>query len=188
MNILVRPFGSKLCYSRPDTTWERENKDFYSPECVNEIYWTPIVFARISKAGKCIGEKFADRYYDSINFGMLLHCKPDGEEGLAFSSCVDRTSILPAPLYNPIVLENTDNVFEVTVNGNTVFTAEGGLKVKQVIEDTICKASVLTSLRIGDFVAAELANEKKAASRGGEDVTVRGTFCENETLQFKIIF
>ena len=74
MNISVKPYGSNLCYCRPDTTWERENKDFYSPECVNEIYWTPVVFARICKAGKCISEKFVERYYDAFNFGALMYC------------------------------------------------------------------------------------------------------------------
>ena len=85
MNIIVKPYGSTLCYCRPDTTWERENRDFYSPECVNEICWTPVIFARISKAGKCVSGKFVERYYDGFNFGVLMYCKyrlykPDEEE------------------------------------------------------------------------------------------------------------
>ena len=70
MNIIVKPYGSGLCYCRPDTTWERENKDFYSPECVKELHWSPIIFVRISKAGKCIGGKFASRYYDEFALGV----------------------------------------------------------------------------------------------------------------------
>ena len=93
MNIIVKPYGSSLCYCRPDTTWERENKDFYSPECVKELHWAPIVFARISKAGKCIGGKFVSRYYDGYSFGVLLYCN-DGP--LAFTSCADHTSRLMA--------------------------------------------------------------------------------------------
>ena len=118
MNIIVKPFGSGLCYCRPDTTWERENKDFYAPESIDEIYWAPIVFARISKAGKCIGAKFASRYYDAFNFGALLYCN-SGE--IAFTSCTDHSSLLPAPLYNPVVMENEENVHEVKRNGETVF-------------------------------------------------------------------
>ena len=86
MNITVRPYGSDMCYCRPDTTWERENRDIYSPECVDEWKATPIVFARISKAGKCISQKFISRYYDGFNFGMLLYI---GGKDIAFASCVD---------------------------------------------------------------------------------------------------
>ena len=107
MNIIARPYGRQQCYCRPDTTWERENKDFYSPECVNDIYWAPILFVRISKAGKCIGRKFASRYYDAFNFGVLLY---GSDKDIAFSSCMDHTSLLPFPLYNPIVMENEDNL------------------------------------------------------------------------------
>ena len=117
MNIIVKPYGSALCCCRPDTTWERENRDFYSPECVNEVTWTPVVFARISKAGKCIGRKFAERYFDGFGCGMLMYCKV-GED---LCSCVDRTSILPMPLYNPVVLEN-DEDFVVTKNGEPITT------------------------------------------------------------------
>ena len=120
MNIIVKPYGSSLCYCRPDTTWERENKDFYSPECVNELHWAPIVFARICKAGKCIGGKFAPRYYDAFNFGALLYCHTSESPDIAFTSCADHTSLLPAPLYNPVVIENEENIFEVKKNGEKI--------------------------------------------------------------------
>ena len=116
MNIIIKPYGSTLCYCRPDTTWERENRDFYSPECVNEIYWTPVAFARISKAGKCVSGKFVERYYDGFNFGALMYCHIGESE---FSAYVDHTSILPHPLYNPVVLEG-ENIFEVMRNGEKV--------------------------------------------------------------------
>ena len=67
MNIIVKTFGGGVC-CRPDTSWEKENRDFYCPECAGAIHWAPVVFARISKAGKCIGEKFASRYYDAMGF------------------------------------------------------------------------------------------------------------------------
>ena len=58
MNITVKIFGTDSYICRPDTTWERENRDFYPPEFVGGIYYTPVIFARISKAGKFIGSKF----------------------------------------------------------------------------------------------------------------------------------
>ena len=208
MNIIVKPYGSTLCCCRPDTTWERENRDFYSPECVNEVTWTPVVFARISKAGKCIGRKFAERYFDGFGCGMLMYCKV-GED---LCSCVDRTSILPMPLYNPIALDDPKE-FVVTRNSestpterhspvistekhSSVISTERHSPVistersewRNLLCEALCSASLLTSLRIGDYVAVELAPQEILATREEGTVSVKGTFCENDIFDFKMIF
>ena len=195
MNIIVKPYGSDLCCCRPDTTWERENKDFYSPECVNEIYWTPVVFARISKAGKCIGRKFVERYYDGIGCGMLLYCGTsfEGSAGLMkLSEVVDKSSILPHPLFQPLVLEDEkefivscqlDAQDDAALSHNVILSG-----AKDQLEEALCKASELTSLRIGDFVAVELRELQKLASREDGSIAVKGEFCEKAIFSFNIIF
>lgn len=193
MNIIVKPYGSDLCYCRPDTTWERENRDLYSPDCVNAWNWTPVLFARISKAGKCISPKFASRYYDSLSFGTLLYI---GGADVASGSCVDHTSILPLPLYNLVVMETEGNRFDVVKNEETIFSLEtpvaGSLQdsasLIQAAEAAICKASQLTSLRIGDYVAVELAPASALAEKTEGSLSLKATFCENEIFNFKIIF
>ncbi len=187
MNIIVKPYGSVSCHCRPDTTWERENKDFYSPECVTGLSWAPIVFVRICKAGKCIGEKFASRYYDAFGFGALMYIG-DYMPDVASASCADHTSLLPFPLYNPVVLENEDNIYKVYREGSEIFSAACGPHLKALIEETVCKASQLTSLRIGDFVAVELAPVAGLVSRTEEKAALRATFCENDIYDLKIIF
>lgn len=191
MNIIVKPYGSSLCYCRPDTTWERENKDFYSPECVKELHWAPIVFARISKAGKCIGGKFASRYYDAFNFGALLYCHTSESSDIAFTSCADHTSLLPAPLYNPVVMENKENTFEVKKNGVNIFSSRDiaiEASLKETLEDAICRASQLTTLRIGDFIAVELAPVSLMAASSDGEAALKATYCENELFDMKVIF
>jgi hypothetical protein len=186
MNIIVKPYGSDLCYCRPDTTWERESRDFYSPECVNEVMWAPVVFARVSKAGKCIGEKFAERYYDAVGCGMLMY----GNNDIAFSSCIDHTSILPSPMYNPVVFEEPKTL-TVEFRRSDRSSEQSNLALdnaKYILEAALCKASRLTSLRIGDYVAVELAPLARLAEKSEREVSVKGTFCENEIFGFKIIF
>lgn len=195
MNIIVRPYDSSMCYCRPDTTWERENKDFYVPGSIDVIDWAPILFVRISKAGKCIGKKFASRYYDAFNYGALLYCRKEGSDEIAFTSCADHSSLLPAPLYNPVVLESPDNIFEVSRNGEASFAypasgknepAEGMLK--EMIEDTICRASEMTSVRIGDYIAIELVPAGILATREEGDVRFQARYCENSLYDLNIIF
>ena len=212
MNIIVKPYGSDLCHCRPDTTWERENKDFYSPECVNEIYWTPVVFARISKAGKCVGKKFVERYYDGIGCGMLMYCSgqamisngplptswappptrgwgnaiSDHQPICPLSHIVDKTSILPHPLFQPVVFEDKKEfiIRHSRLDRESVILSEA----KDLIEEALCTASQLTSLRIGDFVAVELKEQQKLASKEDGTVAVKGEFCEKEIYSFNIIF
>ena len=198
MNIIVKPYGSNLCYCRPDTTWERENKDFYSPECVNEIYWTPVVFARVSKAGKCVGRKFVERYYDGVGCGMLLYCGTsttsfDGSAGVRWlSEVVDRSSILPHPLFQPVVLEDEKEFIvscqheaqdDAALSHNIILSG-----AKDLLEEALCNASQLTSLRIGDFVAVELRELQKLASREEANIAVKGEFCEKDVFSFNIVF
>ena len=177
MNIIVKPYGSDLCYCRPDTTWERENRDFYSPECVNDILWTPVVFARICKAGKCVSAKFVERYYDGFGCGMLMYCSS--------STCVDHSSILPMPLYDKAELEGATG-FEVMRNDESLPVALN--EAKAVLEEAICKASQLTSLRIGDYVTVEIEPQKMLAAREDGEVALKGRFCEKDIFEFKLIF
>ena len=194
MNIIVKPYGSELCYCRPDTTWERENKDFYTPECVNEIYWSPVVFARVSKAGKCVGKKFVERYYDGVGCGMLLYCgtsttPSEGSAGVrSLSEVVDRSSILPHPLFQPVVLEG-EKEFIVSCQHDAALSHNIILSgAKDLLEEALCNASQLTSLRIGDFVAVELRELQKLASREEADIAVKGEFCEKDVFSFNIVF
>ena len=72
-----------------------------------------------------------------------------------------------------------------------VIGTEGAMesgKAKELLEETICKASELTSLRIGDFVAVELEGMKRLTSKEAGTTSVKGTFCENEIFNFNVIF
>lgn len=184
MNIIVKPYGSDSCHCRPDTTWERENKDFYCPDGINELHWTPIMFARVSKAGKCIGGKFASRYYDSFGYGLLLYIG-DRMPELASASCADHTSLLPLPLHNPELLEEEGKAFTVTRNGEATFSGAG---CREDLEKAICKVSELTSLRIGDYVAIELAAPACIAARSEGKAMIKADYCNNTLYDLRLIF
>ncbi len=204
MNIVVRHLDG-TCTCRPDTTWERENKDIYAIPAVNAYKYAPVLFVRVSKAGKCVGYKFASRYYDGFNFGVLLYGGLAGEtpvrnaraaepvpekSELHWSSCLDHSSILPFPLYNPLVLENDDMEFVFRKNGTVLFsTGEGSA---DMVENAIAEASELISLRIGDIIAIELQEPLPLTERPSEgseqDCLLTGDFLETEIFRHQIIF
>ena len=188
MNIIVKPYGSAHCSCRPDTTWERENRDFYSPESVSSISWTPVLFVRISKAGKCVSPKFASRYWDAFNYGMLMYAENfigGSPEAWACASCIDHTSILPFPLFNPVVLDQTGNHFMIRANGVELFDYNKGTKT--MVEEAIVNASQLISLRIGDVLAIELQARKVLKETPEKGTLIEGEFCQNPTFDFSII-
>lgn len=178
MNIIVTSHVGKVS-CRPDTSWERENKDIYTPDFVTEYDYTPVFFARICKAGKCIGEKFVERYYDAVNFGMFLYPRTERDYD---SSIMDHSSILPFPMYNNAVMEKGDNRFELICDNEELFSTDID-RFKEMIERAIVAASDCISIRIGDLIAVELTAPMPLPST---KAYIQATFCGNPLFDFHI--
>lgn len=178
MNILVLS-ADGIVSLRPDSGINKNNTDFYVPDGMEEVEFTPVAVARIAKAGKSVEKEFAPRYYDAVNFGILVY--PSG------STIVDRSSYLPLPLYNTVVLSNPENRFVVTVDGAPAFecSVEG---IAGRLEDAIMKCSLNTSLRRGDYVLAELDSRKLLCNPSTGQKCLHATFCGNDTVDFAVIF
>lgn len=189
MNILLATYSGK-CTCRPDTTLNRENGDWYAPEDVVSVGFAPVVFARICKAGKAVSAEFASRYFDSINFGIMLYPATALKNGtphycLGTCSCFDHSSLLPMPLYNAITLGGEDNRFEAFADGREIFsTGVEGIRAK--IEDAIVRCSAHTSMRNGDYIAVELAPVSTLHTREDGDCKLSATYCENTTIELEV--
>lgn len=186
MNIIVKTYAGNIV-ARPDTTWEKDNEDFYPQDYISRLSYTPVLFARICKPGKSVGLKFVSRYYDSANYGILLY--PENmlggtEEDYACASCIDHTSFLPSPLYQKCVFETPGNEFILSRNGSEMFrTCTCGL---EAIENAIAEASARMYLRTGDLVALELSPRSDIWAAGEGSTLISGTFCDNGTIEFNI--
>lgn len=188
MNIIVslHEAGGRYCF-RPDTTLEKESFDYYVPDGIPSLTCCPVLFVRICKAGKAIKERFAERYFDEGGYGVLLYaedliqghgtCITQGAAGggntsmsaaecamangsFSMASSLDKTSLLPFPLYGKDVLGNS--MFSMSVNGKMIFgIAPDGQKSLQSylgsLPETLNGISSYTSLRTGDIVAVELS-------------------------------
>lgn len=188
MNIVVLNASGNTVV-RPDTTLKKSSDDFYVPDFIDRISWSPVLFARVSKPGKYIAAKFASRYYDSVNYGMLLYPEDfvDGsEEGYARACCLDHTSFLPSPMYNKVTLGREGNRFELLKNGSPLFRVSfaTAAEVEHALEET----SKYCYLRTGDLVCVELQRREPLCRRGGEECAIEGSCCGNYLLDFRIIF
>lgn len=182
MNIIVRT-ASGATYCRPDTTWERENKDLFVPDDVAAYCYAPVLFARISKAGKCVSEKFAGRYYDSIGFGVLLYVGND----LATGSCHDHTSILPTPLKEKAGLDDNALTCSFKMDDKLIFDA-----ILEGCADMICKAiseaSKIVSMRIGDYIAIELQQMMELTEREKQSRHLSADMDGESLFDFNMVF
>lgn len=173
---------------RPDTTWEKDNEDFYPPEFVDELTYSPVLFARVLKPGRSVGRKFASRYYDSVGFGVLLYPENmlDGTpEGYAQAICLDHTSFLPTPMFSPQRLEE-DSRFSLFRNEVELFTFDR--PSLNMIEDALVEATKLLYIRTGDLIAIELSDRKPLTNRTNSGTHITGTFGQDKVLDFQIIF
>ncbi len=183
MNIILQDIDGRIS-CRPDTTWERENKDIYAPDFVCGYSYAPVLFARISKAGKCVGAKFAGRYYDAMSYGLMLY--PHIADG-SLCSIMDHSSVLPFPMYNRVVFESGENRFVLRCDGEEVFSTCCGSEA--MVEGAIVAASALVSLRIGDIIAIELDVIKplpQPADYKSAGTYISATFCDNPLFDFHI--
>lgn len=192
MNIVVKTSTGKTIV-RPDTTWEKDNEDFYPPEFVNRLSYTPVLFARVSKPGRSVGRNFANRYYDCVGYGVLLYPEDmlDGsEEAYACASCLDHTSFLPYPSPDKSVL---DQAFACKLSS----TKEGqkeeelfsfGAASHQMVQEAIAEVTRFIYIRTGDLIAIELQERQQLCTREDGSTNVRAITGEETSLDFNIIF
>jgi len=187
MNIVIYNPQNGRSHVRPDTSWEKENKDLYVPQDVDGYWFAPILFAKICKAGKCIGGKFAERYYDSIGFGALLYAGEDAVENLLSASCHDHTTVLPFPMIEKEAFE--DAAFSVFCDGVDVFSSGmDGEMGKKLIREALCNATAHISLRIGDLIAVQMDEMKHLVKVDeGSTHTLMGKLGEEKIFDFNVI-
>lgn len=184
MNIIVATHSGHFI-TRPDTTWKLNLEKIYLPEGVSSVSWTPVLFAHISRPGKGVEVRFAGRYFDAFGYGVLLYPEnwiSASEEGFACASCVDATSILPAPLHSLDALGS--GLFRLTADGQPLFECDG--MPASVLEEAVAGASSYILMRTGDFLTVEL-QPRSTLLAGPGSVRLLGNFCGNETFDKNII-
>ncbi|MGM9742400.1 MAG: hypothetical protein ACI3ZC_05020 [Candidatus Cryptobacteroides sp.] len=187
MNILVKTYSGHIV-SRPDTTWEKDNEDFFPPDFVGRLDFSPVLFARVCKPGRCVGARFTSRYYDSVNYGILLYPADhmyEGPECYAEALTLDHTSFLPAPLSSAGELSGID--FSLQKNGTGVFsTRMSSSEISGMIEKALIEVTSRIYIRTGDLIAIELAPVSHLASRPEGNFGISGTLDGQPFMSFNV--
>ena len=186
MNYLVVTQSGRTIV-RPDITKVKEGENVYLPDFVDRVSIAPVLFGRVSKPGRSVGARFADRYYDSFGYGVLLY--PEnmiewGEEGFACASCLDHTTVFPATLHDKQELDSCSPLFTLTKDGATLF--EHSAASRASLEQALCETSRFCFLRVGDFVAMELCPRIGIIARPEESCKIIGTLSGETIFDFDL--
>lgn len=187
MNIIVMTAGGRVI-ARPDTTWVRKNEDFFPPDFVTALSFTPVLYARISKAGRCVGADFARRHFGETGCGLLLYpadLLSDGCYGAAAASCMDRTSYLPDLRESAPGGSRQDSPqaggfpgvagagFRICRDRKEIFRTGDAIS-ETLMADAVVEASRIMYLRRDDLLAVELAAPEPLWSRAEGNAEIRG--------------
>ncbi len=155
---LSNPVPEKpVFFSKTDASLLKNGKPFFLPDFSNEIHFETELVLKISKLGKHIDEKYADRYYDEIGIGidftardLQRECKAKGlpwEIAKAFDNSAPLGKFLPKEKFADV-----NNIgFHLDINGK--LTQEGNSRdLIFSFNRLISYLSIFFTLKTGDLI------------------------------------
>ncbi|RKS92349.1 2-keto-4-pentenoate hydratase/2-oxohepta-3-ene-1,7-dioic acid hydratase in catechol pathway [Flavobacterium limicola] len=146
-----------VVFMKPDSAVLLKQHPFVIPEFSEDVHHEIEIIVKISKVGKYIEPKFANKYYDEISVGIDFTArdlqdklKAKGlpwEKAKAFDGSAVIGEFLPKNQFSS--LENI--TFELTNNSKTVQMSNSGLMLWK-IDELISYVSQFFTLKIGDII------------------------------------
>jgi len=124
---LNNPLPEKpVFFMKPDSSILKNNKPFFLPDFSKDVHYEVELVLKISRLGKNINEKFADRYFNGIGIGidftardLQKECKNKGlpwEIAKAFENSAPLGKFLPKESFSDL----GDINFYLNINNETV--------------------------------------------------------------------
>lgn len=145
-----------VIFMKPETALLKDNKPFYLPDFSGRIDYECEVVVRISKMGKNISKKFANRYYDEIGLGIDFTARDLQNEfkanGSPWEICKGFDNSAPVSEFISKEGYDVNNLhFSLKKNGETVQsgdTADMVFSIDEIIE----YVSKFFTLKTGDLI------------------------------------
>ena len=149
---------SPVVFFKPDSAYQRNRRPFFLPDFSQRVeYETELVF-RISRLGKSIGARFADRYVDAVTVGidftardMQADCRAKGLPW-GLSKGFDASAVVGDMIPLPETGKDLDGLrFRLDIDGVTVqegFSGDMIFPVRRIIE----YVSGFCTMKTGDLL------------------------------------
>lgn len=145
-------------FMKPDSSLLRNNDPFYIPDWTNDVHHEIELVLKISRIGKNIEKRFANRYYNEIGLGVDFTARDIQqklkEKGLPWekAKAFDQAAVLGNVFVDKSELADKDNIqFGLNINGNRVQDGNSNLMIFS-FDDIISHISKYVTLKIGDLI------------------------------------
>lgn len=146
-----------IIFMKPDTALLRENKPFYLPDFAKFFHYEVELVIKISKMGKNIEPKFANRYYEEIGLGVDFTARDLQyelrEKGLPWELAkgFDNSAVI-SDFLPKTDFENLENInFSLLLN-NEVKQQGCSSDMISSIDEIVSYVSKFFTLKIGDLI------------------------------------
>ena len=146
-----------VVFTKPDTALSRSNKPFYYPDFSKDIHYELELILRISKIGKNIQERFANRYYDAIGLGIDFTARDIQnqfkDKGLPWTLAKGFDGSAPVSDFIPVnEFQDVNNInFSLKLDGNLRQSGNSGLMLFN-FNRIISFISIYITLKEGDII------------------------------------
>lgn len=146
-----------IIFMKPKSALLQAHTPFYYPEFTNELHYECELVLRISKNGKYIQDRFANKYYDALTVGIDFTARDVQDElkskGLPWEKAKawDNSAVIGkwTPLQN--FKNKRDINFSLSKNQETVQKGNSGLMMHN-FDQIVAYISNYFSLNIGDLI------------------------------------
>ena len=153
-------------YLMPDSCILYTGRPFFVPDFAQSFVATPAIAVRMNRLGKCVGSKFAHRYWDAFTAAFTMRaCNSDDERLMGLDRAFDGAAIVGDWVAAADCEDVAHVPVEVSVNGKLV--AHPCLAdMRHRLEDLIAAVSTRCSIKMGDVLFTGEAAESLAVSPG----------------------
>ena len=146
-----------IVFMKPKSALLQSHPPFYYPEFTNELHYECELVLRISKNGKYIQERFANKYYDAITVGIDFTARDVQnelkEKGLPWEKAKawDNSAVIGkwTPMQN--IKNKKDILFSLKKNGEMVQEGNSSLMIHS-FDKLVSYISNYFSINIGDLI------------------------------------
>jgi 2-keto-4-pentenoate hydratase/2-oxohepta-3-ene-1,7-dioic acid hydratase in catechol pathway len=145
-----------VIFMKPETALLKDNKPFYLPDFSKRVDYECELVVRISKMGKNIAKKFANRYYDEIGLGIDFTARDLQNEfkaiGTPWEICKGFDNSAPVSEFISKEGYDMNNLrFSLKKNGEIVQSGNSADMIFS-IDEIIEYASKFFTLKTGDLI------------------------------------
>lgn len=158
MNLITIKNNGEFFYTTPDTSLNRDSKDYFCPEYADEFAVVCFYYVRIEKNAKAVTEKYANRYISGFGYGIKMEAVniggKDNPYRYSMASALDNTIYISRCITQEEFagLRPDLKINNINIKQNNIIPVESVINSYQKV---IANITNISTLRSGDIILFE---------------------------------